>query len=739
MLCPAPSAVPSVQCSRPNARPEHVSVTEAAGIDGGIVAEVMDDGTAWVWNGCWCDEVKLSLGSEQKDLKFAGVKSSSEMVLLSTQCSRLFLWDVSGPQVFQEVKDLQKKATRLEGFVTSQKKLLMWWRGEDFVSMFHILSETLTHFQCQSCVTCLACSSDGVHIYCGQEDGTVSLFDTSSRSLIGTCSNSSHTALASIIFCESKMEVACIDKTGNVSLWGLAAKSEPPKLAKEIPTGGGMTDILNTDYSEEHDTLLVCHSHQVTLWETCNWELWDQFLAPQGKAFKQALLSHDGHLFLALLDVCPLVLVWRISTGECVLSLETTQQPYSLLKTARDIICVSDGGCLTVWDSDMIEVAGADLKMGCRIEEVVVDWTGEHFYTSDGSETVWKWRSRAGSPHAYFLHDGPVVKMRLSPDDANLVTLSGGDIYVWKTESGQNILRISGSRATDILITPNGQIGVSISNRYLSRVWKLAQGSIVCSINQYLSDAKVTPESTFLIGIRHGDLLAASLWTGSISKRFSCVMSSEHVVAFSTLPEHPDFVVVMATSGAVLTWKVAEETVYRHFHLPHTFRCQPQDFCTGLHGSYALLSTENEAVNLLDLSQVRLCSFKADGPIIKACLDETGCHVAYISQPSSQKKGCVCSLHAKPVLSVVRLADGERVGHVRLWKSPSALVVCRRHFVFVGFEDGSVGIYSFNDVPSDGEDLVRCREKGKGQVKQCPFDKTPLRWLQLTAPNIKWP
>lgn len=744
-LCPAPSSAPSIRCLKCDARSKDVSVTEAAGTECGIVAEIMDDGTAWFWKGSGCDVVRLSLSWERKELKFAGVKSSGQFMLLSTQCNKLFLWDMAGPEMFLQVKDplktefepesSQQTLNKIEGFVACQKKLFMWWKDESFVSVFDVSGETLTHFQCQSCVTSLVCSSNGFYMYCGQEEGTVSVFDSNTGSLLGTCSSSNHNAVTSVILCEDKWEMACVDRTGNLTLWDVAGKTQPPRLVKESSTGGKSNNILNTDHSDEIDTLLVCQSHQVTLWDTCDWELWDQFLAPQGRAFTQAVLSQGGHLFLALLDTCALVLVWRVSTGECVLSLETNKQPRTLLKMTSDVICVAHDGCLTVWDSGTIDAASTAPKMGCGVKEVAVERTGEWFYTADGSEAAWRWRLETGLPHANFLHDGPVEKLRLSPDNIHLVTLSAGEIYVWQTETCQNIVRLSGSRATDVLITPNGNFGVSISDRRLSRVWKLAHGSIVCSIHLYLSDAQVSPESTFLIGRRRGDLLAASLWSGSISKRFSCVASSEHVVAFRTLSEHPDFVVVMAASGAVYTWKVAEETVCRHFQLPCTFRCQPQDFQMSSDGSYALLSTANEAINLLDLSQVRLCSFKAEGPVIKACLDKTGRYAAYISQPC--EKSCVCNLHARPVLTVVRLADGERVGSVRLSKNPLTLVVCKRQRVFVGFEDGSVGVYSVLDGIINREESVR--ENLNGQLRQCPFDRAPFSWLPLETSNIAWP
>lgn len=747
VLCPAPPSVPSIQHSQCEAKTKGASVTEAAGTQCGIVAEIMDDGSVWVWKSSECDVVKLSLNYEQKELRFAGVKCSGQFILLSTHCNKLFLWDMTGPEVFLEVKDPlktefelgQETPNKTGGFVAFQKKLFVWWKNASFVSVFDISSETLSHFQCQNSVTCLVCSANGFYLYCGQENGTVSIFDIKTTSLLGTCSNSNHNAVTLIILREDKGEMAHVDKMGNITVWGLAAKTQTPRLVKETFIGGKSNNISNTDYSEENDVLLVCQSHQVTLWDTCDWEMLDQFLAPQERAFTQAVLSQDSHLFLALLDMCALVLVWRVSTGECVLSLETNKQPHTLLKTASDVICITQNGCLTVWDSDMIDAAGAAPKMRCGVKEVLVEQTREWFYTSDGSKALWRWNLETGFPHDNFLHDGPVEKMCLSTNGIHLVSLSAGDIYVWLTETGQNTLRISGSRSTDILITPNNNFGVSISERGLSRVWKLAHGNIVCSVHPYLSDAQVSPESTFLIGRHRGDLLAASLWSGSISKRFSCVESSEYVVSFNTLSEHPDFVAVIVASGAVYTWKVVEETVCRHFQLPYMFHCQPQNFQVSTDGSYTMLPTDKEAIKILDLHQARLCSFKTEGPVIKACLDKTGGYAVYISCPTCLEKSGTCFLHTRSILTAVRLTDGERVGSVHLCKTPSTLVVCEQQCVFVGFEDGSVGVYSVSDAMINSEESIRGRKILNNEFKQCPFDRAPFKWLPLATPNVTWP
>ncbi|XP_029923260.1 NACHT and WD repeat domain-containing protein 2 isoform X2 [Myripristis murdjan] len=746
VLCPAPSAVPSIQCLPGDGGTKKVFVSEAVASECGTVVEVKSDGSVWIWKACGCDVVELSLNREQNKLKFAGVKSSGRFILLLTHCNKLFLWDMQDLDMLLEVKDpLKTEVTphtlsKIEGFVACQEKFCVCWKGESFVSVFDLSTEPLTHFQCPSPVTCVICSSSGSYMYCGQEKGIVSIFDISTYSLLGTCSNPNENAVRSIILCEDKWEMSCIDSIGNISLWSVEAKTQGPFLVKESFSGGNTTKILSTDYSYNIDTLLLCEAHQISLWDTCKWELWDQFLAPQGRTFTQAALTQDGPLFLALLDTCPLVMVWRISTGECVLSLDTgaNTQPLTLLRAATNVVSITHDGCLTAWDSEMIYAAGTAPKMGSGVVEVVAEPMGDWFYVTDRSEMVWRWSLQAETPDANFLHDGPVEKLCLSPDNIQLVTLSAGEIYIWQTETGQNTVRIRGSKAKDILVTPNSNIGVSLVERGLSQVWKLANGGIVCHIHLYLAEAQVSPESTFLFGLRHGDLLAASLWSGSISKRFSCAEWSEHVVAFHMLPEHPDFVVVMAASGAVYTWKVTEETVCRHFQLPYTVHCQPQVFQISSNGNYALLSIDDNVITFMDLSQPRLSSLKAEGPVLKACLEKNGCYAVYITHTTTLGNGCVCDLHSKPLLITVRLADGGRVGRVCLCKNPLTLDVCEQLYVFVGFEDGSVGVYYIPDIVRNGGS-VRRKENLIGQKKQFPCDREPLRCLPMAVPNVLWP
>ncbi|KAM9801315.1 NACHT and WD repeat domain-containing protein 2 [Neosynchiropus ocellatus] len=732
VLSPAPSTVPPTE--RLHGDTGISDVAEAAETENGVVAAVMADGSAWFWTGPGHRLSPVILDCEQTEVKLVGMRSSDRCLLLYTQCNRLFFWDTEAADTFVEVRDSWKSEAggvtlnKVAGFAACPGRFCVWWRNESFAVVFDSLSESVTHFQCQDTVTCAALSPNGSSIYCGQENGTISIFDLLTNSSVTNISSTQNVGVALIILSGATQVMACVGKTGSVTVW--AANTQPPRRVKEIFSEDESREILNTDYLEDIFTLLVCQRDQVTLWETCTWETSDQFMAPRGKAFTQAVLSQDGHLFLALLDSCAVALVWRVGTGECILSLDSSDRPVKLLRTLSDIMCVTGDGGLFVWDSEMISAAGAAPRMSRVVRDVVVERLGQWFCTSDGSEMVWRWTLKSGRPQESFLHDNPVEKVRLSLSGTHLVTLSAGEIYIWQTETGQNTWRISGSGASDVLIAPNCKFGVSLSEEGLSHVWKLAQGSVVCSMHLYLSHAQITAASTFLVGLRCGDLIAASLWSGMISKRFSCVVSSQHVVAFETLTPDPDFVVVMVASGGMYTWKVSEDTVCKHFQLPDMLHCQPDGF--QLSSNFALLSSENESILLLDLSEVRLRTLKAEGVVQKACLDATGCFAAYISADAT------CPQHVTPVLTVLRLVDGQRMGSVVLAKRPSTLVWSESRCVFVGFGDGSVGVYSVSDLINE-PGFCGYQNHFDRTVNGCPFDQELRRWFPLARANKMWP
>ena len=130
---------------------------------------------------------------------------------------------------------------------------------------------------------------------------------------------------------------------------------------------------------------------------------------------------------------------------------------------------------------------------------------------------------------------------------------------------------------------------------------------------------------------------------------------------------------------------------------------------------------------------------KVEGAASAACLDKAGRYAACLSQPSARTAQCFCDVHPESVLTVIRLADGGKVGMLRMCKTPLALAVCEQLYVYVGFHDGSVCVYSILDLINKQECSVRGRENLIGLKKLCLCGTVPMRLLPLAFPNITWP
>nr|XP_023648276.1 NACHT and WD repeat domain-containing protein 2-like isoform X1 [Paramormyrops kingsleyae] len=699
---------------------------------------ILQNGSLWAWNehipGGF-QHIHLS------NLEFSGGQSAQDFLLLSTQCGRLFLCHFPGPSCICEVNSESSlpdshtgRGTRLqvEGFFVSDSILFVWYKDTSHVSMFDINTGAgLPPLCCQSRVSCMSCSPNGLLILCGQDEGKVLLFDVQRKHQLSTCFNPEGGSVISIHF-HNENELVCVDSFGSVFVWDMKTISDP-KLKKSCCFTEDQDVVLNTEHSHENKALVICKKHQVWLWDTSDWTMEEQFSVPAGKAFTRATLVKGGHLIIASLEDCPFLLVWKTTTGQCVLSLDVGDtQVIKFLKQESTLLAITANGVLTAWGLDLIWRASAISRTGIKVKKIHLEPTGGHFYTADGTELVWRWDMLSGRAGACFKHEGRIKTFALSPDCEHLVSASAVDIYVWRTDTGQNLHRVRGSNPiSNLLVTPNSNFVVSLCQRGLSRVWNLNSGHIVCSIHLHLRNAAISAESTFLLGLHKHDLLAISLWSGCTNKKFSC-SSKLAVVAFQPLLHHPDYVLVLSSSGYLFTWKVTEETIFQHVQVPHTLLDQPDLFQFSSDGKYVVLSTTGTTINILDTQNGRLCLLEAETPLTLVSMDIAGRYIAYICVPDPTE--CACDLHCKPTLSVADISNGKKVGRLRLGSFPSTLRLSDELCVYVGFQDGSVGIYAISDMP-DSSDIIRRRLRDLGQATQCPYEE-PQVWEPLTAHTI---
>ncbi|XP_076846938.1 NACHT and WD repeat domain-containing protein 2 isoform X1 [Brachyhypopomus gauderio] len=727
VLSPTPS-VPATHWVLPTT--EMSPITKAAISHSGFAIVIQNNGCAWVLNGNYSQAIKLPQSSE---VKFTDVRCSTEVFMLTTQCGKLLSWDINALSQLHEVQMQHQdpnSISTMEGVLVSNGMIFLFSKGTSSVS---VLAEdmAIAPLQCPYNVTCMSCSVDGHMIFCGQKKGIVSVFDSQSGHLLGSFICSKGMSLFDLILHENGETMTCVDCTGSLFVWDLKIITKPALVKESF--SHDKWEVLNTDYSES-DHLLICKKQQIQIIDGHFLDTEDQFNSPKGKTFVQAVLDHHAHFIIAIMEDCLFIFVWNRLTGQCVLTLDIRgTQAFKLVKIKDNFLTAVTSTGITHWDMDLISVAASTPKSNKKVLKVVVERGGDHFYTSDGSEQVWRWAVLGGRVAGLLLHCGPVGALALSADCTHIVTIASGDIYIWDTSTNENIHRICGSQASQILTTPKGKFAVSLSEISLSRVWKLCSGHVVCSIHHHLRDAVISPESTFLLGIQSGDLLAVSLWSGYVGSRFSRSVCSE-VVAFHPLADHPEYVVVITISGALYTWKLTDETVCHQFQFPQSFQYPSLLFKLSSDGMYGIISVVGSKINIVDTYHGKLYSLNAEGQVCQQFVDMSDKYVVYICKPSVRCQSCSFDPNIKQILAVQRVKDGKRVGMFYFCKTPSALALSETLCVYVGFEDGSIGMYAISD-PEVG--YINSRDKCQSARLMSPIDE-PVVWTPMANPDLIW-
>uniref|UniRef100_UPI00398E640E LOW QUALITY PROTEIN: NACHT and WD repeat domain-containing protein 2-like n=1 Tax=Pristiophorus japonicus TaxID=55135 RepID=UPI00398E640E len=682
-----------------------------------LVLVALESGSVYAWN--------LEVQAPWEQINTHGVKVSGarmsdgdQFLVLVTVHSTILVYDFAQLSLLYEVYmrrsldgGMAEILQPISGFALCSTNAVVWFENSAIVRVFDLNSHhTIRQLNCQHEVQCVSFTTDGIYALCGQLKSTVTIFNIHTglqRAIVFL--EFPEASVYSIFLSASNEEIYVVDKIGNICVWGTQDMTEP-HLLEEIVCSEDEDEVLSVELSNH--SLLLCRTSCIELWDTLSWNMSAKFKPPKNEYFIRAILSQDCDSIIAIISGSQALFVWKRETGQCVLILENRLgTPLSLSKCCKQkaLVSFTSKGFLMSWDLDCIDTASAIAKTERTVQTVLLSSQGKHFYASDGTSIIFKWSLTFCQIEATFAHAGLVKHCALTRTGASLVSADvHGDLYVWDTEAGQNLHRIRYGDVTQLLITPNDHFVVSLCEDRVSKVWKLSKGHIVCNIHIHLNKAMTTPESTFLLGLHQHRLLAVSLWSGGVVKRFECTDKSD-IVAFQTLRDNPDCILLISSSASIYTWNVAEEALYRQVQLPiklpGKFSRQLDAFQVSNDGRIAVISVNTESVNVLDILHGRLCVINTEGAIFNQQLTRDGQYVVYICY----RDHCNCDFHSSATLNIVRITDGKNIGSCDLCKLPSCLAVSEYDLdIFVGFEDGSVGMYTVIDYP-DAKNKIKSR------------------------------
>ncbi|XP_063060464.1 NACHT and WD repeat domain-containing protein 2 [Engraulis encrasicolus] len=735
VLSPAPP-VPHTSVRLPGKNGS--SVTDVAASENGTIVLLFGDGSVWIWTGMSLEQLELPHGPT---FQWASVRCFGSYILLSSCCKRLFLCKID-TMLLEEVPLLntefhQSSNVSVDGFLVFEPHIFWWYKQDHHVFMYTTNGDTscnrslgITLIPSTGFITSISSSYDGQFIFCGQDNGNVSVFDVLSNQSVSAISCPTKRPLVGLKLTESEL-MTCIDNVGSLYVWNIQSISSST-LQTEWFDSEDTEEVLNVDFEKNNHIVLICKRQKIILWSSCNCTVDDQFHAPKGQAFIQAFMDSDSHFLLALLEDSPSLLVWSLCTGQCILNLNTggTAALKYLKVTGQHLSAVSASGMMT-WDMELVRIAALTPKTGSKITNVLLVKDSDSFYTTDDGEVVWKWSAHTGLIEGSFMHHAPVTAVAISPDGEYLVTVASENIYVWRTVDGVNLLRItSGSVVSHILITPKGNHVVSLSDEGLSRVWKVPSGHVVCSFCHSLKGPVVSPESTFLLGLQAESLMAISLWSGYVSRQFPL----SHVLAFYPVAEHPDYVIVITLSGAIYSWRMSEDTICQRFQMPEHLLAQTVVSQVSSDGNYALFNGLQSDINILDVAQGRFCTVNVNAPVQHTCLDIGGKYAAYICGSPFDHLNCASDPCVRFVLTAIQVSDGRKIGRFYLCRYPCAMSMSDNLNIYVGFDDGSVGIYAITDTEEKVSATKSKLMPEERRQQPCAVEM----WQPLAAPNHVW-
>ncbi|KFZ51812.1 Leucine-rich repeat and WD repeat-containing protein KIAA1239, partial [Antrostomus carolinensis] len=631
--------------------------------------------------------------------------SDEKYLVVATTKNTLLIYDNINSCLLSEVEIKGSKhcgigggSSFINGFTLSVNHALAWLEASKDVTVIDLLyGWPLYHFHCWYEVTCVQCSPDGVYAFCGQHLNTATIFHLGSGEKLATVTSEfSGGFVKFLLILDTAQEMVMVDNEGSLSVWNTEEIANP-QLTDDFDCRREDSEVVSIELSEDQSAILICKALSIELLDTHVWKVAEKFRAKHNERFISAVLSKNGNCIIASMENTSAIFVWRRDTGQCMASLqEISGTIVRLIKSNHHnmLLSLSTSGVLSIWDIDIITAMSNIDKSGKPIQRLVLPARGELIYTLDGSDSVHKWNFSTGFIEAVFKHEGIVENCVLTSSGEMMVTSDDKcSQYVWHTVSGENIFRINGQKISELMITHNDQFVVSLCEQNASRVWRLATGHRVCNILVALQNAFITTANTFVVGMAKNKVLAVSLWTGSITKKFCCDDGAS-IVDIKLIPDCPDIIVFITSTETVNIWSLTEEVICRRVQLPTNFLKNLEDFEMSPNGKLGIITRGDENINVLDLYSGKLRVLHGPGVIWRQRLSRDGRYLVYICFRSEEDddNGAVSSL------IVMRLADGKNIGACSLYKTPTFLALSQRHLnIIIGFDDGSIGTYTVVD------------------------------------------
>ena len=261
----------------------------------------------------------------------------------------------------------------------------------------------------------------------------------------------------------------------------------------------------------------------------------------------------------------PTIRLWDLESGQCLKTLNEGANTVSITPDGKK--AVSGGRNLRLWDLE----SGS----GIKTQDGHIDSVHSVSITPDGKRAVSG--SKDLTLRLWDLESGQCLKtldevggwVSISPDGKRVVTSSGGlTLWVWDLVSGKSLKTQGGVlyksldetifyeghtlSITSVSITPDGKRAVSASRDKTLRVWDLASGKSLKTLNGHKDDVecvRITPDGKRAVSASKDETL--KVW--DLESRWCLKTLEGHTAGVHSLSITPDGKLAVSGSGIFLS------------------------------------------------------------------------------------------------------------------------------------------------------------------------------------------
>ena len=209
---------------------------------------------------------------------------------------------------------------------------------------------------------------------------------------------------------------------------------------------------------------------------------------------------------------------------------------------------------LYLWDTDTGKQKRVLTGSGASVMRLLFSPDGLLIASADANSSVYLWDPYTGTYRFNFAGN----KMAFSPDGSTLVTVSGNDLLLWDTLTGQQMQTLTGPNAGigSVLFSPDGLLIASAGKNGTVYLWDTRTGQQRNIPTEKHGHAKIpfsfSPDGKILASCNHDGII--SLWDTRTGQQKQTLSKHQHSVSCVSFSPNGEILASGTGNGTVYLW-----------------------------------------------------------------------------------------------------------------------------------------------------------------------------------------